>query len=326
MRRGRLRQWKLCDMEDALVRLALTPEESARLQEELKGVSVNVEACLDDWLPTVQGLPGDRLYECMRYSIFAGGKRLRPALAVAAGRLAGYTGGGGFWAGSAMEMIHTYSLMQDDLPCMDNDDLRRGRPTAHKQFDEATAMLASDGLQTGAFELLADKRTHEDPDVRLELIRLFGRSSGSIGMVAGQVVDMQWEWDKPTTLSVDDLARMNYLKTGMNITACCEAGVVLANGSADLRRKMVMFGDALGRAYQVYDDVLDVVGTAEELGKTPGKDARAGKTTFVSLLGLEGAQQRAADECNRALAAIEDFGEEADLLRLIARYCVTRDK
>ena len=313
-------------MEDVLRKLMLNGEESSRLQEELREISVEVEACLDDWLPTMQGLPGDRLFECMRYSTFAGGKRLRPALVVAAGRLAGYTGKGALWAGSAMEMIHTYSLIQDDLPSMDNDDLRRGRPTAHKQFDEATAMMASDGLQTSAYELLADKRVHEDAEGRIELIKIFGRSSGCVGMVAGQVVDMQWEWDKPTNLSVDDLARMNYLKTGMNITACCEAGVVLADADVALRRKMVAFGDALGRAYQVFDDVLDVTGTAEELGKTPGKDARAGKTTFVSLLGLEGAQVRAAEECERALAALDGFGEEADLLRLIARYCVTRDK
>jgi farnesyl diphosphate synthase len=306
--------------------LALTAEESGQLQAELKEISARVEVCLDNWLPTLQGLSGDRVFECMRYSTFAGGKRLRPALVVAAARLGGFEGEGVYWAGSAMEMIHTYSLMQDDMPCMDNDDLRRGRPTAHKQFGEATALLASDGLQTGAYELLADARVHETAEIRLELIKLFGRSSGAWGMVAGQMVDMQWEWEKPTDLGVEDLARMNYLKTGMNITACCEAGVVMAGADDGLRKLMVEFGDALGRAYQVYDDVLDVTGTIESLGKTPGKDAKAGKTTFVSLLGLDGARQRAIEECERALKAIEKFGPEADLLRLIARYCVTRDK
>lgn len=308
--------------------LALSEAEQKRLQAELQEISGKVEACLDSWLPTLQSQYGDRVLECMRYSTFAGGKRLRPALVVAASRLGGVQGEGAYWVGSAMEMIHTYSLMQDDLPCMDNDDLRRGRPTAHKQFDEATAMLASDGLQTGAYELLTRKRVHEDAAVRLQIIRLFARSSGAIGMVLGQMVDMQWEWEKPTNLTVDDLARMNYLKTGMNITACCEAGVVLAahDKNHDLRLRMVRFGDALGRAYQVYDDVLDVVGTAETLGKTPGKDAKAGKTTFVSLLGLEGARQRANEECERALAELDGFGAEADLLRLIARYCVTREK
>lgn len=306
--------------------LALSAAESLRLQEALREVSGRVEVCLDAWLPTLQGLPGDRVFECMRYSTFAGGKRLRPALVVAAAKLGGEVGEGVYWAGSAMEMIHTYSLMQDDLPSLDNDDLRRGRATAHKQFDEATALLASDGLQTGAYELLADARVHASAEVRLEVIKLFGRSSGAWGMVAGQMVDMQWEWDKPTNLGVEDLARMNYLKTGMNITACCEAGVVLAGADDKLRKVMVAYGDALGRAYQVYDDVLDVTGTAEELGKTPGKDAKAGKTTFVSLLGLDGAKARADEECERALAAIAGFGDEAELLRLIARYCVTRDK
>ncbi|TKW60373.1 MAG: polyprenyl synthetase family protein [Blastochloris viridis] len=310
--------------------LILNDAEQQVLQTELKAISGKVEECLDNWLPTLQSQHGDRVLECMRYSTFAGGKRLRPALVIAASRLGRYEGDGAYWVGSAMEMIHTYSLIQDDLPSLDNDDLRRGRPTAHKQFDEATAILASDGLQTGAYELLTRERVHKDPLVRLEIIRLFARSSGSIGMVLGQMVDMQWEWDKPTNLGVDDLARMNYLKTGMNITACCEAGVVLAAAAHtpdhDLRLRMVRFGDAIGRAFQVYDDVLDVTGTAEVLGKTPGKDAKAGKTTFVSLLGLEGAQKRAVEECERALAEIQDFGPEADLLRLIARYCVTRDK
>ena len=309
-----------------MVSLALTTEESGRLQAALKEISARVETCLDAWLPTLQGMSGDSVFECMRYSTFAGGKRLRPALVAAAAKLGGFEGDGVFWAGSAMEMIHTYSLMQDDLPCMDNDDLRRGRPTAHKQFGEATALLASDGLQTGAYELLADARVHGSADIRLEIIKLFGRSSGAVGMVAGQMIDMEWEWDKPTDLGIEGLARMNYLKTGMNITACCEAGVVLAGADLQLRKTIVAFGDALGRAYQVYDDVLDVTGTAEVLGKTPGKDAKAGKTTFVSLMGLDGARQRATQECERALAAIEGFGDEADLLRLIARYCVTRDK
>ncbi len=307
-------------------RLALDSHENQRLQAALKEISGQVEVCLDQWLPTMQGLPGDRVLECMRYSTFAGGKRLRPALVVAAAKLAGYTGAGAGWVGSAMEMIHTYSLIQDDLPSLDNDDLRRGRPTAHKQFDEPTAILASDGLQTGAFELLADARCHDDAAVRLEIIKLFAQSSGARGMVAGQMVDMQWEWEQPANLGVDDLARMNYLKTGMNITACCEAGVVLGNADTKLRLAMVTFGDALGRAYQVFDDVLDVTGTAEELGKTPGKDAKAGKTTFVSLLGLEGAHERALQEAERALKVLESFGEEADLLRLIARYCVSRGK
>lgn len=306
--------------------LELSTAESGNLRQVLKDVSSETEACLDAWLPQPTTLAEDRVFECMRYSVFAGGKRLRPLLVAETYRLCGGKNRQfAAWAGAAMEMIHTYSLMQDDLPCMDNDDLRRGRPTAHKQFDEATALLASDGLQTGAYELLADARVHDDPVVRLEIVRLFARSSGAVGMVAGQMVDMQWEWDQPEGLGVADLSRMNRLKTGVNITACCEAGAVLAGADGTMRAKLVAYGDALGRAYQVYDDVLDVIGTAEQLGKTPGKDAKAGKTTFVSLLGLDGARDQAYAEAAKAIGALEGFGEEADLLRVLARFCVTRE-
>ncbi|MBI1309489.1 MAG: polyprenyl synthetase family protein [Proteobacteria bacterium] len=306
---------------------ALAAPEAARLQSFLKEVSTAVDGCLEGWLPPVGNGDAARLFACMRYSTFAGGKRFRPALVVGA-----YAVCGGndmpraYWAGAAMEMIHTYSLMQDDMPCMDNDDLRRGKPTAHKQFDEATAMLASDGLQTGAYELLADARVHPDAAVRVEIIRLFAHSSGATGMVAGQMVDMAWEWNKPSDMDVAKLAQMNRLKTGLNLQACCEAGAVLAGEEGGLvRRAMQTYGDALGKAFQVYDDVLDVTGTAEQLGKTPGKDAAAGKTTFVSLLGVQGATDHAHEEALRATEALADFGDKAEMLRLLARYCVTRE-
>jgi len=301
---------------------ALDEAEGVRLSGMLKEVSASVEAALEAWLPKDEG-PEARLHACMRYSVFAGGKRLRPALVAATCRMLGGKPEQAVWVGAAMEMIHTYSLMQDDLPCMDNDDLRRGRPTAHKEFDEATALLASDGLQTGAFELLADARVHDDAAVRLELVRLFAAGSGAAGMVGGQMVDMQWEWDKPT-ITVDELARMNAMKTGRLIIASCEAGAVLAGADADGRAAAVAYGAALGRAYQVYDDVLDVTGSAEALGKTPGKDAAAGKTTFVSLLGLDGARARAEEEAALAMDALAPFGGAAEDLRLLARYCVTR--
>lgn len=303
----------------------LDAAEKEALDAFLTDVAHRVDAVLRLWLPEWEG-DEKRVWECMRYSTFAGGKRLRPALVVAAARaLSGDVLEGAVWAGAAMEMIHTYSLMQDDLPCMDNDDLRRGKPTAHKHFDEATALLASDGLQTMAYELLADPQVHADPLVRLELIRLFARSSGAAGMVAGQMVDMQWEWDKPT-VDVAALARMNRLKTGMNLEACCEAGAILAAGNGPLRAVLRAYGAALGASYQVYDDVLDVVGTTESLGKTPGKDAKAGKTTFVSLLGLEEAKMRAQQLGSDAVKALDGLGEEAGILRLLARYCVTREK
>jgi farnesyl diphosphate synthase len=316
-------------MPRTLADLALNDAENVRLKMFLTETSRAVEAKLDAWMPQTAQHDGamhgiDRVAECMRYSLFAGGKRLRPALVRAAYVLAGGAESDrALWTGAAMEMIHTYSLIQDDMPMMDNDDLRRGRPTAHKQFDDVTALMASDGLQTGAYELLAAPEIHDDPAVRIEIIRLFARSSGGQGMVAGQQVDMMWETEG-LGVGLADLSHMNLLKTGMNITACCEAGAVLADADMVVRKDLVAYGTALGRSYQIYDDVLDVTGTAEELGKTPGKDAAAGKTTFVSLLELEGAQAKALDECETALAALAQYGEEADILRLIARYCVTR--
>lgn len=317
-----------------LTALILSEAEHAALGAFLSQTSKQVDAVLDDILPVASAV-GDtmmgisRVAECMRYSTFAGGKRMRPALV-----LASYTLAGGvvptraLHAGAAMEMIHTYSLIQDDLPSMDNDDLRRGRPTAHKQYDEVTALMASDGLQTGAYELLASAHVHPNPEVRLEVIRLFARSSGALGMVAGQMVDMMWENHEGQGgmpgVGITELAHMNLLKTGVNMIASCEAGAVLAEADAATRKAMVAYGTALGRAFQVYDDVLDVIGTAEQLGKTPGKDAAAGKTTFVSLLGVEGAKRRAREEADTALAALSPWGPEADPLRLLARYCVTR--
>lgn len=308
----------------------LTPAEAAALKAFLAETSARVETCLTTFLPEKievnPHLAGvNRVAEAMRYSTFAGGKRLRPALVAASYALAGGADPQHpYWVGAAMEMIHTYSLIQDDLPSFDNDDLRRGRPTAHKQFDECTAILASDGLQTGAYELLASPDAHPNPAVRVELIRLFAVASGAAGMVAGQMVDMLWEGQGHAGIGLDELAHMNLLKTGVNMIACCEAGAVLAGASAQVRADLVAYSTALGKAFQVYDDVLDVVGTAEQLGKTPGKDAAAGKTTFVSLLGLEGARARAHAEAAAALQALAAYGPEAETLRLLARYCVTR--
>lgn len=310
----------------------LDDAEQVRLKAFLARVSEEVGGVLERWLPVVSGTDEDDVFACMRYSALGDGKRMRPALVVgsymlAGGALAERTRERAVWAGAAMEMIHTYSLMQDDLPCMDNDDLRRGRPTAHKKFNETTALLASDGLQTGAFEMLADGRVHPDAAVRLELVRLFARGAGALGMVGGQMVDMMWEWQRGRgegqDIDVAALTRMNSLKTGALIEASCVAGAVLAGNEA-MREVLRKFGVAVGRAYQVYDDVLDVVGTAASLGKTPGKDAAAGKATFATLLGLEGAREEAFGQAQAALNVLAPFGDEAEDLRLLARFCVTR--
>lgn len=299
----------------------LSAPEEGLFKDLLKDVSTATEVALRSVLPRGEGVES-RLWACMEYSCMAGGKRLRPLLV----RL-GYTLAGGKQAamcdlvGAAVEMMHTYSLMQDDLPCMDNDDLRRGVPTAHKKFDEYTAILASDGLQTGAFAVLAGLEV--SADVRVELVRLLAHAAGAHGLVAGQAIDMRWERE-PMAVDLAALSRMNALKTGVLIETSLLMGAVLAGAGQPLLAALSAYGQALGRAFQVHDDVLDVTGTAEQLGKTAGKDAAAGKTTFVSLLGLDGAKARAAEEAGMALDALHVFGTEAEPLRLLARYTVTR--
>ncbi len=299
------------------------------LQEWLTQVGAAVEASLLEVLPPLNGDAADPVRACMHYACLNGGKRLRPALVLAS--FAAVRGAsdtlprGPLLAGVAMEMLHVYSLVQDDLPCMDNDDLRRGKPTAHKAFNETVALLASDGLQTGAFGVLAHAEVHADPAVRLAVIEAFVASAGVQGMVAGQMLDMAWEWQPPVGLDAAALAEMNMWKTGLNIQACCVAGGLLAGADAAQLQALRTYGAALGRAYQIYDDVLDVIGTAESLGKTAGKDAAAGKTTWVSLLGLAGARQAALQAAAAADTALAGLAEPTRL-REIAQLAVTRQK
>lgn len=307
--------------------LALSAEEQTKLKSWLAGIASQTEAELDAVLPrSGDGVVESALFEAMRYSVLEGGKRLRAALVVA-----GYMACGGaqrtppLIAAAAMEMIHAYSLIQDDLPCLDNDTLRRGKPTTHVKYGEMIALMASDGLQTGAYDLLCSEKLHANPAVRLDVIRLFAQASGAKGMVAGQVTDMAYEEAKPGSVKLADLQRMHLLKTGLNIRACVLAGVILAGGSAGVRAALETYATHVGRAYQVWDDVLDATATAEQLGKTPGKDAASGKSTYVTLLGLEKAKALAGEEVQTALAALQPLGEKALLLELLARYVVTRD-
>lgn len=310
----------------------LTAAEEAAMQAWLKGVVRITEAKLDELTPPVgSGQPEERLWACMRYGVLVGGKRFRPAL-MAAGYEA-VTGNPdvpedhGLWrAAAAMEMIHTYSLMQDDLPSMDNDDLRRGQPTAHKKFDEMTALLASDGLLTDAFAVLSDPQTHLDGNVRARLVSLAAVGAGSRGMVAGQMVDMLFE-DSRETRTVADLARLQTLKTGALIKASVTMGAVMGGADEHLLSKLGWYAEAVGLAFQIWDDVLDATGSAAQLGKTPGKDAKAGKVTYVSLLGLEGASQAALDQVRTALGEVDHFcGESCEPLRWLAKYAVTRTR
>lgn len=294
---------------------------SADLNAALSEAAAKVEATLDEVL-AVDGAPETLIYEAMRYTTLAGGKRLRPFLVLQSSRLFDVAETSALRTGAALELIHCYSLVHDDLPAMDDDDLRRGKPTVHKQFDEATAILAGDGLLTMAFEVLADERTHADADVRANLVLGLAQASGVRGMVGGQMIDLQAE---TRTLTLDEITQLQRLKTGALIRFGCEAGAILGDASDPARKALTNFAQDLGLAFQIADDLLDVEGSVEETGKAVGKDADAGKETFVSLLGIDGARQRANELVDQAVAHLAAFDERADLLRLTARFVVDRN-
>ncbi|MEX6726054.1 polyprenyl synthetase family protein [Parapedomonas caeni] len=267
--------------------------------------------------------PRRRLYQAMRHATMGGGKRMRPLLTVAACDLFHVDKDRSLRVALAVECIHCYSLVHDDLPCMDNDDMRRGKPTVHKAFDEGMAVLAGDGLLTLAFEILADEATHEDARVRAELVLELARAAGPAGMVGGQAMDIAAEtsvFDLPTT------TRLQQLKTGALISFCVEAGAIMGKAGPDQRTRLRGYAHDLGLAFQITDDLLDVEGDSARTGKAVAKDAAAGKATFVSLLGLERARQQADFLINQAIAHLSGFGQEADLLRAVARFAVERDR
>jgi len=296
----------------------------ALLAEAMAETADAVSARLSDLIPTVDE-PESRVLDAMRYSALAGGKRLRPFLVCRSAALFHVSNSAALTVAAALEMVHTYSLVHDDLPAMDDDDLRRGRPTCHKAFDEATAILAGDGLLTKAFEVLAGPAAHSDPAVRCELVWELAKAAGGHGMVGGQMIDLMAERDIGTVdLDVPAITRMHQMKTGRLISFGCVAGAIMGKAPARIRAALAAYARDLGLAFQIADDVLDETGSAEELGKTPGKDAASGKTTFVTLLGLEGARERAGLLSDQAVAHLEVFGQEADLLRAVARYVVER--
>jgi farnesyl diphosphate synthase len=275
-----------------------------------------VEAKLDWLLPDI---PGDRLRSAMRYAALGGGKRLRPFLSVQSAALFNVALEKALRVGAAIECLHCYSLVHDDLPAMDDDDLRRGSPTVHRAFDEATAILAGDGLQALAFEILADVQTHEDAAVRSTLVLELAKAAGERGMVGGQMLDLLAE-EKPFA-DYAEVAAMQGKKTGALIRFSCEAGAIL--GGAD-RSALAKYGEAIGLAFQIADDVLDIESDAVELGKATQKDKGKGKATFVDLLGLDGAKREAARLTDEAIAALAGYGEKAELLREAARYVISR--
>lgn len=290
------------------------------LAEAMKACGEAVNAELDRLLPLPDGAEA-RVIEAMRYSSLDGGKRLRPFLVQQSASLFNVAPSSALRVGCAVEMVHCYSLIHDDLPCMDDDDLRRGRPTCHKQFDEATALLAGDALLTRAFEVLAAEPTHADPAVRCQLVWELAHASGGAGMVGGQMVDLR---AAELTMDVAAITRLQQMKTGRLIGFSCEAGAVLAKAAPSLRQALKNYAHDLGLAFQIADDLLDVEGDAAQVGKAVGKDADAGKATFVSLLGVERARAQARMLADQACAHLDPFGDKADLLRATARFVVER--
>jgi farnesyl diphosphate synthase len=286
----------------------------------LETVARSINATLDKLLPAAKGADG-ALMEAIRYSSLGGGKRVRPFMVVASAALFNVDEKCALRTASAVEMIHCYSLIHDDLPAMDDDDLRRGQPTCHVKFDEATAILAGDALLTKAFEVLAGEETHGDPRVRAELVLALALAAGDEGMVGGQMLDLKAE---KSTLDMPQITRLQRMKTGALIQVSCEAGAILGKASKGARHALKGYAHDLGLAFQIVDDLLDVEGTPEEVGKQTGKDQAAGKATFVSLLGVERAREQADLLCDQAIEHLEIFTEKADMLRGLARFVVKR--
>jgi len=289
-------------------------------QDWLSNHSKRVEAALDDLLDSANTTP-NRLHEAMRYAAQGGGKRIRPLLVYAAGSLGDAKAEALDAAAVAIECIHAYSLVHDDLPCMDDDDLRRGRPTVHKAFDEATALLVGDALQTRAFEILANAQC--DVEVRLWMIAALAAASGSRGMAGGQAIDLESVGKK---LDLVGLQQMHAMKTGALLSCAVQLGGIAARLNAAQMTQLQKYSTSLGLAFQIVDDVLDATADSQTLGKTAGKDAAANKPTYVTLMGLDYAQQQAKELQEIAIASLDDFGSKADALKDLALLVVNRAK
>jgi farnesyl diphosphate synthase len=289
--------------------------------DALGDAAAMTDAVLDNLIAMPEGLEA-RVFEAMRYAVLAPGKRLRPFLVLASSTLFAVGRNRALQVAAAIELVHAYSLVHDDLPAMDNSDLRRGRPTCHKAFDEATAILAGDGLLTLAFEVLAHPNTHGDASVRAELVVALAQAAGSHGMVGGQMIDLIAEHRRD--LDIGAITRLQRLKTGALIAFACESGAILGKAPPELRLALRGYAHDLGLAFQIADDLLDVEGSATATGKPVGQDAAAGKATFVSILGIERARAQAGLLVAQAAAHLDLFAERADLLRQAARFVVDR--
>lgn len=298
----------------------------ARLAQNAAAVETLLESLLSETPAAGEILRPPRLVAAMRHGALAGGKRLRPFLTVETARLLGVPSAQALRAGAAVELLHCYSLVHDDLPAMDDDDLRRGRPTVHKAYDEATAILAGDALLTLAFEVAADAATHPSGEIRAELALALARAAGLGGMIGGQMLDLAAEgrFGEGRTLTDAQIRRLQAMKTGALLAASVAMGAILGGATAAQREALLAYGKALGAAFQVADDILDVESTPAELGKATAKDAGRGKGTLVGALGLEAARTERDRLSAEAIAALAGFGPEADTLRAAARFAAER--
>lgn len=301
---------------------ALVADASLNLESALRDVASEIDRQFDLLLP-VPADPRARLYEAMRHAAIGGGKRLRPLLTFATAQLFGVDRSCTARAATAIECIHVYSLIHDDLPAMDDDDMRRGKPTVHRAFDEATAILAGDCLHALAFELLADPATHADPFVRAELVVDLARAAGPSGMAGGQMMDLAAE---ESSFDLATVTRLQALKTGALIACSVEAGAILGRVPVEGRTGLRGYARDIGLAFQIADDILDVEGDEAAVGKQLRKDEAAGKETFLTLLGLDRAREQARLLVDQSIDHLRNFGPEADLLRDIARYTLERDR
>ncbi len=298
------------------------------LPDRLTTLAAEVEHMLEAIL-SQQSLPGEyprpeRLLAAMRHACLAGGKRLRPFLLIETARLFDQSGSGIMRAAAALELVHCYSLVHDDLPAMDDDDLRRGRPTVHKAFDEATAILAGDSLLTLAFDVMADAPTHQDPLIRAQLVTRLARYAGLGGMAGGQMLDLQAE-QSAQPLDQEHILRLQAMKTGALLLCAVEAGGLMGKASAQEMQSLSTYGRALGAAFQIADDILDMEGSAQQLGKRAGKDSARNKATLVSLLGMDQAKARLHHLVEEAVSALTPFGAKAKILQETARFTASRD-
>lgn len=292
----------------------------SELEQTWSLTAVGIEGTLKKLLPKPRGRHA-RVQEAMAYAVFTGGKRLRPFLTIRCAGLFEVPEQRALRTASAIEFIHTYSLIHDDLPCMDDDDLRRGRPTVHVQFDEATAVLAGDALLTLGFEVLSSPSTHPSAEVRSLLVQRFAEAAGSNGLVGGQMSDML---ASEVDVGVEEVVTLQRMKTGALFEFSCEAGAILAEAGDSERRRLRNYARDLGLAFQIADDLIDAMGSVEKAGKAVGKDHAQGKATLLALFGHEEAQRQAYLLTERAIEALSPFGREADMLRCLPRYLLDR--